>query len=740
MRAAPSLLSLLLLLAPTLVAAQSDEPDTLAVDGLAAGAPDGELDLVLEARFRSGALADEPLHWSLSGSHTPANATEAVTWTAAEGDGVAAPDGAAWNATVRALYGPGAYRFTLQAAGPRLANATASLDVDVPEVRNASAAVNFTLDAAAAPPPPPDASQPTSLRFASDSVNADGKTKTPGVALITRVYVADADGLADVRSVTFAYFRDAAGERVPVATRVVAQPGANLTGSPTQVLVEDRFDFSPMKDGAYVCRITADGTPGGNATLERTFVLQDVQPDATLALAPSVLPLRAGTLAGELTVSDRNFGTGPLDLGDVRALPLLRLALFSGSSRVSEAGWAIAAGTLEGASLDLDLRGEGARSTAFRYEALNGTGRLHVPVTVRVPEAAPAGTYRLSVALNGTLASASFDVLPVPRVLKVWLNGTALPGDALALAADVSGADAVQDVAIQAPWGTLLVPAAAHVEATLVPPADWVPGPDGNLTVLARVDGDRVLVDTAGVALNARTVPLPSTNAPPLLLASLAVSEASIAGDAWLHPGAAGKLKVRVRASDANAPADVAEELGPIEVRVLDAQGRDVNWTGTGAWPPTTRAFALTPPPGAERGRYTIALHVADVHGAEARTALFVNLGMRFRLEVAAENGTVAFAPEGEELAARVLVRNAGNSATATLAVQVEGLPAGVPAEVRLTLADGSLLRSKLAKGFTRFEAALLPGQEAPLVLALDTATLPKGVFRGRIVVAGEAS
>lgn len=711
--------------------------DSLAVESLAAGAPDADLDLTLNATLRSGHLQGELFDWRVEATHTPVNGTEPLAWTAAAGQGRASPSGQPWSAEVRARYGPGRYDFTLVAGGARLDDAVASLAVDVPEVRLDQGSVNFTLDVE---------DHPTTLRLASDSVNADGKAKTPGNALITRVVVGDANGLGDVRSVTFAYARNDSGTLVPVWTRTLAGLGPGLDAT-----LEDRFDLSPMKDAGYVCTVTADGT--GVVRVQRTFAISDVLPDAALALeAAEFLPARAGALNATLVVRDANFGTGPLDASDLAELGALQLRLFKGSTAVAEPGWALAAGGEEGpAPLGLDLGAEGTRTGRFAYRVAAGKGELAVPVEVRIPEGATPGAYRLSVAEASTLASAPFNVTALPRVTRLAPLGPAPPGGTLAVEVEVGPATHATGLELRAPWGATVRAAPGEVvvegtawrwNASLPVPSPWDDDVVANLTAVADLGDGRVVVGPSGQPVNARTIALPVANAPPRLEAALRLAGVRVGDEAWLHPHAALELTAEVRAGDDNAVApDLRDELGPLEGEVRDWTGALARFEVDGEFTPAGSVLQVQPL-GVEPGRYALHLRARDDDGAVAEQVLGVNIGVHFRLGLQAEQ--VAFAAdEAGMLRATVPMRNLGNAAARSIAVLAEGLPDGAAVGATLELANGTLLRAPLAGGFARFEAARLvePSEWARLHLDVDARQgVRAGHFEGRIVVAGEAA
>lgn len=749
------LLPLLLLTPPT---AQGEPPSALGLEGLAAGPPDADLKVPLRAIARADTTT--PFTWSLAAQHTPANASEALRWEAGSGEGVASSEGGAWNASFRARYGTGRYVLTLTAAAPPRAPASAVLELDVPEVRTDAVEVDLAFEVPPAPGGPPSdagdlaggvplvlevpADAPTTLRFASDAVNADGKAKAPGSALLTRVVLADPDGLRDVARVTFTYARNDSGHLVTVEQH--AHEAFNATA--TQAALEDRFDTSPMRDGAYVCTVRVEGR--STTSVSRTFLLLDTAPDTQVALASaSVLP-GPTELTGTVLVRDANLGTGPLDPGDVTALGSLRLTLYRGSAKVADEGWALAARGLAGAPvLDLDLREVGTRSAGDAYRAAGGKGEVAVPFTVQVPEGAAAGTYRVSAAAQTAVSSASFEVLAPPRVTRFELHGEPRPGGSVAFEA---AADALRNgtLELRTPWGEVRRPAPEEL-ADANGTRSW----RGSLALPPALDDDQplevVLValpegrgDIAG-ALPSKSARLTVANTPPRLAAELRIGGARIAGEAWVHPLAARELELAARGEDDNAQApDLRDELGDLEVEVRDWSGRPAAWNVTGSRDPANASLRLEPPAGAERGRYTVTVRARDDDGEVAERTFALHLGTRFRLGIAApaEGLRLARDPDGR-FEGTVEVRNLGNAPAAGFAVLVQGLPANTTAEVRLGLPDGTWLNRSLEQGFARFgpDAALGVGGAAQLRIALTPPPdLAPGVFRGHLRIAGEAT
>jgi hypothetical protein len=710
--------------------ALADEMDTLRVDKFEAGTPDADLVVPLSASFLSSRLAHEPLTWMLEAERTPPNGTQPIRWVVANGSGVADPSGSPWQANFTASQGAGAYRVTLRASGPRLAEANATLDLSVPEQTSGQSEVNVTLDVEDAP---------TQLRLSSDAVNADGKAKLPGSALITRVVLQDANGLGDVRHVTFGYARNESGTLIPVEEHVLqAFPNG------TEALLEDRFATAPMLAGNYVCTVLATGS--GTASVARTFVIQDANADATLQFQDSKVPATGVSAArAVLALHDGNFGTGSLDRSDVRAMGFFRITLYRGSTRVTDADWVLGIpGLGESASpWALDLRGEGTRTTRFAYSVADGKGQLSLPLEVRVPASAAVGSYRASVALlpsNTTVASATFDVTSPPVVTELSITGSGNRGAPAVVHAVVAPSDGVRGLVVTTPWSVQVVSLADAVRGndSLAWSVD-VPIPRNAtevLEILAFPDfGEGVATDEAlrqatGRAATLRVVEGRAPHRQP----GWRLDGVALGQEAWVHPRAKALLEVEAAEGDLDANGT------GMNVEIRDWNGTLVDWgqpNRLGAYGKLVLNASAAP-----RGKYTVTLRAQGQDGTAREHELAVHVGARFRLDVG--NGTgIGFDPlsNGTRIAS-VPLRNAGNVVAGSLTVLAEGLPKGFEGNATLLLPNGTTLQAPFAGSLARFpRVGLGPGDEATLSMVLRVPDgAAAGTFRGRIVVAGEAA
>ena len=292
--------------------------------------------------------------------------------------------------------GPGDYEGRLVLDGVE----SAPLSFRVESGAGASTRVTFEV---------PDA--PTWLNLTSDSVNADGKSKLPGDAVVTRATLEDDNGVADVERVAW---------RVAHEGALVAEGDATVTATSARGAdVEATVALSPLATGNHTLTLLA--MRGGDllAHVTRTFVVRDVAPvllDApTLALA-SVEDV--ATIADAL-VGDRNgFGT----------TPAFEVRTYRGSSRAEDAGVTATVGA------------------SRALPPADGYGRLALPVNVSVANGTVPGAYRVNVYADGVrLGAIALDVLPPPTLASVTLaqdedgaltlvaNGTGLGHVTLAL-------------------------------------------------------------------------------------------------------------------------------------------------------------------------------------------------------------------------------------------------------------------------------------------------------------------
>lgn len=245
------------------------------------------------------------------------------------------------------------------------------------DVETAAAAQEIAFDV-------PDA--PTWVNLTNDDVNADGKTKSPGEALVTRAIVTDDNGLAELDGLRFAVER--AGVTVDSGALVISAP-ANATAAP----VELRYDRAPLAAGAYTLRLSAHKGGALRAEASRTFTIREVAPSFVSGAIGNVTPDEDRTIATAVVLADRNGAVGPGAL-DAR--------VYRGSARAEGSGFAATLGA------------------PTRLADANGAARWSYPLDLRVPARATAGSMRVSLYHNDTLlASLPFDVLALPQLRSV---------------------------------------------------------------------------------------------------------------------------------------------------------------------------------------------------------------------------------------------------------------------------------------------------------------------------------
>lgn len=266
--------------------------------------------------------------------------------------------------------GAGEYAVALEVDGV----ASEPLRFSVAESGGASASVSFQV-----------ADEPLSLRLTNDTVNADGKMKSPGEAVVTRLVLEDANGLTGTTLLW--RLEDERGAAVAAGeVPLPAEPNA------TSLSVEHRLARSPLAPGLHRAHFVAFQDGAARANLSRTFIVRDVAP-ALAAGNLSALP-RGAEQSVDVVLSDRNGAPGP---GPLEA------RLYRGSARVTTPGFEALLATEGRPTGELD----GAARTAFA-------------LTVRAPASADPGAYRVSLYANGTLlGSLPFDLENASLALQV---------------------------------------------------------------------------------------------------------------------------------------------------------------------------------------------------------------------------------------------------------------------------------------------------------------------------------
>lgn len=239
----------------------------------------------------------------------------------------------------------------------------------------------------------------TTLTLTNDEVNADGKVKAPGDALLTRAVVSDGNGLDDVDGVTWRVEREGDAE----AEGELPWPPGNGTSAE----ITARFDRSPFPAGNHTLRLVAHRNASELASVTRTFVIREVAPTFVSGALANVTPDEVVTQRVTLVLADKN------------GLPngTLEARVYRGSTRAEGAGLS--------ATLGAPTRGEDR----------DGAARVSYPLALVVPARATAGAYRVSVYHDGALVeSLPFDVLPLPT-----LRSVQAASEGAALRFDVSG-------------------------------------------------------------------------------------------------------------------------------------------------------------------------------------------------------------------------------------------------------------------------------------------------------------
>lgn len=280
--------------------------------------------------------------------------------------------------------GPGRYAVALAVDGERGAPLEFDVDDDA-----ASAQVRFEV---------PD--EPTYLNLTNDSVNANGKVKAPGEALLTRGMLSDANGLADL---------DALGWTVEQGGAAVLIGTVSPPSNGTSWSFEHRFEVSPFAAGNYTLRLSALRSNVAYANASRTFTIKESAPTFVSGALANVTPDETTTQTALLVLADRN---GPLEHA-------LEPRVYRASTRVEGSGFNATLGA------------------PTRLADADGAARFSYPLALRVPERATAGSYRVSIYADGALlGSMPFDVRPLPTLSAV--NASSVDGR-LRLAVEGSG-------------------------------------------------------------------------------------------------------------------------------------------------------------------------------------------------------------------------------------------------------------------------------------------------------------
>lgn len=532
--------------------------------------------------------------------------------------------------------GPGDYEVSLVADGLR----GAPLRLRVDEGGGASATFSFDV-----------ADEPTTLALVNDSVNADGKLKTPGDAVLTRAVLRDGNGVADVTEVRWGVERGG----VLVEEGQVRLPPGNAT----EAFFEVRFARSPLAAGEHRVHLVAlkDGAPV--AQVSRTFVSREV---ATVLVGGNLTPAVAGratTLATDVALGDRN-GAPAAGLAEWR--------LWRGSARVEGAAFRVEAPPL---------------AEATRRPDVDGLGRVALPLRVHVPADATPGLHRASLYLDDALVgSLPFEVRKAPDLSEVVAeaspggglrlvargNGT---GHLVASAVDAAGARTSAEGAFEAGAGALTLP------GPFAGPTRW------EIRLLALAHDP--------TALDVRNGTWPEGAATPALrLAARHVSPRlpsswRVEAEGWDVAGAAATVEVR-RWDGAPAPNVTASMVdGLVRVRgPADLEAGRYDARLVLAWPNGTRGETTW---SFEAGPWTsLALGAPQVSGREARIPVRNDGGTPIRRLVAEVEPGLA--------QARLLVDGATHDARTAGARRVFAgfeLPSGASGVLVLQLPEGPL-------------------------------------------------
>lgn len=647
------------------------QPDRLTAR-LSAGPVDGfgvALTLTAEPEHLASAPVELVLTSELAGTVLGFQETHAMD---ADGDPVEIP----WTAR----HGPGTYTVDALLDGPLTETWNTSLTIEVPEPpTNATLDLNVTIEG-----PGPQ------VNLTGDSVNDDGKTKSPGQELITRLAAEHTD------TVDISVLR-------PVGNDTVLLANQTLTVEPDGS-VEHRFSHPVLPAGPLIVQAQA-----GDSSVARTAQIRDTSTDAEVTGPAKLLgdgrPLE---LTGRIV--DDNLGSTALDPGPVWGLPDITWRVLKGSQTAD--GWTVSLGAFSG--------GPEGTAELSRLSWPDGgpwasvtDGAAELVVALVPPADVEPGEYRVSLygPDGDRIGGQTFDVLPPPSIgltgdppvpLEGWpVNLTVEdPADGLAVNLTVTAdgqpvdnrtfdgpATPSFELPDPLPAGT---PVAVEAWATWPgrPPTDQ---PDARLEATVPALEPRI---EAWTSLDGRPMPGP-----------LAV-----------HPAGAHTVEIHPQAVEPNGE--------PVELtaRILAPDGQTAPWEiiveGT-----VTVEVPADPPP----GRYTVEL--------VARTPTDEPVVHPVAIDVAPVTRLAVDGPEALQLATDtpgVLAVNVTNTGTSTF----HGIVADLRGPSGLTGTIGLRGKQAVALGET-VPVSLEPGGSRQLELSLDASQVEQGSHEARLTVAG---
>lgn len=645
------------------------QPDRLTGD-LSLGDPDG-YEIPYEAELAPEHLneAEVDVRWSgdLDGSPL-AFRLDPRPWTAAPGH--------EHHGRIEARHGPGTYDVTLDADGPRVERFQAMGTVHVPEPPSGDTlALNVTVEPG----------QP-SVSLTGDSVNDDGKNKRPGDDLITRFTAGHTD------EVRLEVTRRVAGARVPLAVENVSVD-ADGDG-------EHRFSHPALPAGLVTVTARA-----GDSSAARTAQIRDVGTEAQLS-GPEAVLADGRQVDFEIELTDRNFGSTPLDPGPVFGLPDVRWKVLDWSVPVE--GWNVSIGPFEG--------GPEGMATTSRVPWPNGTawaeatdGAARMPLTVQPPPEVEPDDYRISLydPDGDRIGGASIELGPAPELsLKAdpprpgqpWPVRLDVANPTERFSANLSLTVDGRTVANRSLDGggntSLPIPEALPAGTSVsVEARGWWPG-------RPPVDGPDSRVATGIPALA------------PIVSVDPTLDGAPTPPPLAVHPASAHEVDLRPTAVDPNG------DPVAVSAKVTGPDGTTLDWTGSDAG-------ELAIPRGAPPGRYSVEVQASSPDGT-VDTSVPIDVGSITRLRLAGPDEIEL--REGQTVEASLAVRNAGTAKVKTLVLSARN-------ETRLNLTVGSGDdRVELGEPI---EVDLAAGAEATIPLHVRAPPGSTGPHPLRLTVAG---
>ncbi len=581
------------------------------------------------------------------------------------------------------------------------------------------------------------ADAPTTVALTSSTVN-DWKMKSPGSAFITRFTVGDGNGLDDVAALAVEYARQRADgswrtiavSDVDVAADLWAETGSDF---------EDSFSHAPLPVGHYRARVTATSRAADTVHVDRFFNISDASSTALgFDASPAhVGPALGGTVAGIISLADRNLGSTPMDADIPPGLGLVEFRVYRASTRMEWPVESRGTGTqpTSGAgTLLIDLRDHPAGNATYPYRQVDDAGVLDVDVSVAVPRGAAEGAYRISAYSRDTpegsaklIGTAPFDVGAIPAIATFTVEtGNVLPGGNVTVNATLEPGDGIASVDLEVIRDGAVLAAARDflpdgVDAphsgtfTVTLPERVTRGPvTVRLLAFAREGGEPIVASGTAIV----------ENAAPEVALSATISGSPVRGTVRIVPP--GEVAFVAFSTDRNG------DSVTLAAALVDWTGAPVAGANALLVPTTppepadgaARAWTLTMNESLDAGRYRVLVTATDDAGATSFAEMALDVGAWLEVALADPEVVIATVEDGFEGTTRIA--NTGNAAFTTLHVTIASAdPLFATGTVTLQDAAGNVTSAALVGGratLTRMAGLAGPGAEAVVTVTLAPA------------------